>query len=390
MDKICFAIFCFGGPLLVLWLTQKSDVLNKIGSIILAYAVGIVVGLVGLFPETEEFRTFQSTIAAVSVPLAIPLMLLSANVRAWSRLAPSFIKSLLAGIVACLAAVTIGFLIFGQDDSQTFSHIGGMLTGLYTGGTANLASLKVALGVSDSVYLQVHTYSIVVSSIYLVFVIMAGQRVLGLFMPHFDHAKDRPADLATDLENHDSELFLGLFSRDNRKDLLKGLGITLGIIVLGAALALLAPSNAFQAVFIMLISLFAIFLASSKRVRAIKRTFELGTYFILVFSFAVSSQVSTAMFTDIDMHFFYFTLVVTLGSLLIHIVLNTLMRVDVDTTLVTSISLICSPPFVPVLTSALHNRAVLGPGIAVGLIGYSIGTYLGFTVAYTLPLLANG
>ena len=60
------------------------------------------------------------------------------------------------------------------------------------------------------------------------------------------------------------------------------------------------------------------------------------------------------------------------------------MRVDTDTTLVSSISLICSPPFVPVMAGALNNRAVIGPGIAVGLIGYAVGTYLGYAVALAL------
>jgi uncharacterized membrane protein len=34
--------------------------------------------------------------------------------------------------------------------------------------------------------------------------------------------------------------------------------------------------------------------------------------------------------------------------------------------------------------SVLHNKAVIGPGIAVGLFGYAAGTYLGFCVAKML------
>jgi uncharacterized membrane protein len=32
----------------------------------------------------------------------------------------------------------------------------------------------------------------------------------------------------------------------------------------------------------------------------------------------------------------------------------------------------------------LHNKAVIGPGIAVGLFGYAIGTYFGFGLAKML------
>ena len=64
-----------------------------------------------------------------------------------------------------------------------------------------------------------------------------------------------------------------------------------------------------------------------------------------------------------------------------------IIRIDTDTTLTTSISLICSPPFAPVMGSALGNKAVIGPGIAVGLFGYAIGTYMGFGIAQLLLVL---
>ena len=48
--------------------------------------------------------------------------------------------------------------------------------------------------------------------------------------------------------------------------------------------------------------------------------------------------------------------------------------------IVTSISAICSPPFVPVAANALKNQAVLVSGLATGIIGYAAGNYLGIAV----------
>ena len=67
-----------------------------------------------------------------------------------------------------------------------------------------------------------------------------------------------------------------------------------------------------------------------------------------------------------------------------HVLLNAMFRIDTDTTLATSISLICSPPFVPVVAGAVRNKAIIGPGIAVGLFGYAVGTYVGFVLAKLL------
>lgn len=388
LEQIFIVAICVLSPLLIMWLTYKSSILNKIGSIILAYALGCILGLTGVIPSDEEVFRLQTLIASASIPLAIPLMLYSANIKAWASLAPSFIKSLFFGLLGVSLAITIGFLMYGDTNSDMYSRIGGMLTGLYTGGTANLASLKLALNVPDDVYLQVHTYSMVVSAIYLLFIVVFGQKILGFILPKFKEDKNEVNNDIT-LENHDNELFYGLFTRENMPHLGKSLGLTAIIIAIGAGVALLFNENMFQAIFILVISLLSIVSSLISKVREIKRTFEFGTYFILVFSVAVSSQINTGMFEKIDFTFFMFTTVVTMGALLIHVLLSAIFRIDTDTVLTTSIALTCSPPFVPVMSGALRNRAILGPGIAVGLFGYAIGTYLGFGIAMMLGCIGG-
>mgnify|MGYP002621683706 CR=1 FL=1 len=377
-------LFCVFSPLLILWLTYRFKVLSKVGSIIIAYIIGCVLGLTGLIPDTDEMHAAQTAVATYAIPFAIPLLLFSSDIRSWARLAPAFIKSTFFGVLGCVLAITVGFLICGRSAPQLYANIGGMLTGLYTGGNANLASLKLALGVDDATYILVSAYSTLMSAVYLFFVIIVGKRVLLLFMPDFKEDKNIAGNNDVQLQNHENELFLGLFRRDNLKDLLVALLLTILVIVLAFAVAKLFPKDAFQSVFILAISTLAIFASLNKKVRTLKRTFEAGTFFILVFSMAVASQVSLRTLTQVDSGIFLFTTIATLGALAFHVLLSAIFRIDTDTTLTTSISLICSPPFAPVIGSALHNRAVIGPGIAVGLFGYAAGTYIGFSVAKLL------
>ena len=51
---------------------------------------------------------------------------------------------------------------------------------------------------------------------------------------------------------------------------------------------------------------------------------------------------------------------------------------------VSQIALLCSPPFVPPVVGAMKNKKVLISGIAIGLVGYAIGTYLGVLIAMLL------
>ena len=381
--KLGVILICLLSPLLILWLTYRYVALRRVGSIIIAYVIGCGLGLTGLIPDTEEMHAVQTGVASAAIPLAIPLLLFSSDLRSWIRLAPSFLKSTFFGLLGCALAIVAGFLICGTSDPQFFANVGGMLTGLYTGGNANLASLKIALGVDDTTYILASAYSTMMSAVYLFFVIICGKRVLRLFMPDFHDDNNSQGDDVT-IENHDDELFLGLFRKDNLCDLGTALLLTVVIILVGAGIARLCPKSAFQSVFILTISLFSVLASLVGRVRRLKRTFEAGTFFILIFSVAVASQVSLRTLTEVNPDLFLFVTIVTIGSLFFHVLLSALFRIDTDTTLVTSISLICSPPFAPVMGGALKNKAVIGPGIAVGLFGYAIGTYLGFAIAHLL------
>lgn len=377
---------CLFTPLLILWLTWRFPALNKVGTIIIAYVIGCLLGLTGLIPDTPEVHKVQTDIATYTIPFAIPLLLFSSDLKSWMRLAPSFIKSTLFGILGCCIAIVIGFLICAGDDREAFASIGGMLTGLYTGGNANLASIKMALGVDDTTYIITSAYSTLLSAVYLFFVIIFGKRVLRLLLPDFPKEKVAPSG-DVEMKNHDNELFYGLFRRSNLRTLTQALLLTVIIIAVGAGIALLCPKRMFQTVFILSISTLAIIASTFKRVRTMERTFEAGTYLILVFSIAVASQVTTGTLGNIDPHIFLFITIATLGSLLMHVLLSALFRVDTDTTLATSISLICSPPFVPVVAGAVKNKTIIGPGIAVGLFGYAVGTYVGFLLAQLLLLI---
>lgn len=384
--QIFVILFCVFTPLFILWLTYKSKALNKVGSIIIAYVIGCLLGLTGLIPDTDEMHAAQTAVATYTIPFAIPLLLFSSDIKAWARLAPAFIKSTIFGIAGCALAIILGFLVCAGKEPDLYANVGGMLTGLYTGGNANLASLKLALGVDDSTYILVSAYSTLMSAVYLFFVIIVGKRVLLLFMPDFKDDKD-VSEGKSKLENHEHELFLGLFRRSNLKDLRIALALTVVIIAASFGIAALVPKDSFQSVFILAISTLSILASLNHRVCSLKRTFEAGTYFILIFSLAVASQVSLRTLTQVDSGIFIFTTITTLGALLFHVLISTLFRIDTDTTLTTSISLICSPPLAPVIGSALHNRAVIGPGIAVGLFGYAAGTYIGFAIAKMLMAL---
>ena len=68
---VAFVLF----PALVIWLSSKFTLLQKLGLVLICYIAGIIVGNVGILPES--FADIQSMMQDISVAVALPLLLFS-------------------------------------------------------------------------------------------------------------------------------------------------------------------------------------------------------------------------------------------------------------------------------------------------------------------------
>jgi uncharacterized membrane protein len=76
-------------------------------------------------------------------------------------------------------------------------------------------------------------------------------------------------------------------------------------------------------------------------------------------------------------------------AIVFHVASCWLLGIDVDSTLVSSTAAIFGPAFIPPVTAALKNKALLGPGLTLGLAGFAVGTYLGLFTAWALRSLGG-
>ncbi|MBS2100539.1 DUF819 family protein [Carboxylicivirga linearis] len=364
-------------PVLAIYLCQRYEFLNRVGTIVMSYVIGVILGLLGA--SSEEFYQLQDTLMNITVPIAIPLMLFTSNVKAWKNLAVKPLYSLLFALLAVLIAVISGYFVFKGNTIPSFNKVAGMLVGIFSGGTPNLASLKLILDVDEEVYLAIHSYDMVIGAVYLFVIMGFGQKLFGLVLPKFV-----PMNSLAEFNKEDDALWLVVRDKVKRKKLLIVLLITLGLIALAGGIMMLVPESAKMVVFIFLITAFGIGGSSFKKIHQTEGTFDLGMYLILIFSIVVASKASVDNITNINPALFGYITFVIFVSLILHVLLARFKKVDVDTVLVTSAALICSPPFVPVVAGSLRNREIIVPGLTVGLIGYALGNYLGYAMAMVL------
>lgn len=378
------AIFCLV-PAGVLWLCRRFSLLNKIGPVLLLYGIGLLIGNIGLMPE--QLPAVQDLLSNATVPLAIPLMLFGCSFS--MKGTRSQILALITGMIAVICAVAIGYLIFGKNIPDG-AKVGGMLTGVYTGGTINLAALKAMLNVDEETYIMINSYDIFVSFLYLTFLLAAGIRLFRKFLPHQSGTfSEKDADsIRQEIEKENENPYKGLFTRNGLSQAAKLIGITVLTVGVSAGVALLLPDGLFMTIFILMLTTSGIAISFVRPVRKLKYSYDIGMYFIYIFCIAVASMADLGKLNlAAGLDLIGYLLTVVFGSLLLQSIMAKIFRIDSDMMVIASVTYINSPPFVPMMAAAMKNKDILAPGLAIGVIGYAAGNYLGFLMSKFLELL---
>ena len=124
----------------------------------------------------------------IIIPIALPLLLFSLNLKRWIKLAKGAVLSLVLAMISLLASVFIGYYLYADSITDSWK-VAGMLVGVYTGGTPNLAAIGTALNVSPDIFILTHTYDLIIGAIALLFLMTVAQRVFHTFLPKFGLVK---------------------------------------------------------------------------------------------------------------------------------------------------------------------------------------------------------
>ena len=374
-------------PAIIIFLEGKYKVIKKVGAVLVCYGIGLVVGNIGILPEGSA--KYQDLLTQISIPLSLPLILFSMDVKKWLKSVGSAFGSLLIGLISVLVMIFIGYWIF-KGSIKDIWQVSGLLVGIYTGGTPNMAAIKTALGVSQELYILTHTYELTLGAIYLIFVLSIGQRVFLWVLPPYKSPNVETVNANETIEvgkldlEKEFESYDGIFEKKTLLPLLAAFGLSVAILGVSYAIGLLFSEDIRPAIIILSITSLGIAFSFVPKIKKIKKTFQLGMYLILIFCITVASMADVSKLADVSFSLFYYVGLAMFGSHFLHVLIARIFKIDADTVLISGVALVCSPPFVPVVAGALKNREIILTGMVVGIAGYAVGNYLGIAVAYLL------
>ena len=356
---------------------RLSKKINLLSPILLCYLTGIIIGNLSFIPIDKDLAM---TLCELAVPLAIPLILYSTDLKKWVLLAKTTSISFLLVVISAITSAILAAVIFSPY-TEEFWQLSGMLVGVYTGGTPNLMAIGVGLKVSEETLVLINTADVVTGGLYFLFLISVAKWLWGKILPPFkkeEEVGEAETQAAAAGEKPAPVCFF---------DLAALFLLSVAIVGVSAGVSHLITGKLEISIVMLIITTLGIAASFNRRIRNTPGTYDAGHYLILVFSLAIGVNADIAkLFSSSSVVFLYtvFTLVV---AVLLHILLARFFRIDTDTAIITSTAGIFGPAFIVPVAEGIKNREVIVSGLTCGLVGYAIGNYLGFAVAWLLRAL---
>ena len=374
-------IFYIVAPAGVLFICRKNKVFNKIGPVLTLYLLGVLVANIGILPTEEtaykKIFDFMESFSGALIPLALPMILFGCNFRKFSL--GKSVGAFVIGSASVAAFVIAGYYIFRDNLGEEGPKMGAALTGQYLGGAANLAAIKQMLGLSADNFVILSTCNLIVSFFYLMFLMGGGVKIARWIV-----GKRGGKEQNVNLEEYTEENPYKEFGK--KKSLLQlGKVLVAALVVMGISVYIGTVAGGGKGIsmvaLILSITTLSLLLTTWKEVRTWDKSYDAGMYLIYVFCLVMATMADLSKIDwNQSLYILLFQAVIIFGSLFLTILLAKLFRIDADTAVITSDTLINSPLCVPMIAATMKNKDVIMTGIANGLLGYAVGNYIGYLI----------
>jgi uncharacterized membrane protein len=373
--------FALGATIMVfvafgLWAETRSWG-QKLGGPLVLLAISMAASNLGLIPFSAPI---YGTIAGILVPMAIPLLLMRADLRTiFTESGPMLLAFLIAAAATVVGAVAGAWLI---DMGPLEAEIVGTITSSYIGGSLNFVATAEALGIRDSsIYVASLSADAVGAVIFLLLLmLMPAVRYIRDAMPSkFIGQQTDAAALTTSVTDARDVQPLRLVSAAT------GLAISLIICALSAAITSVMD---IESLFILVVTALTLLVANFAKpvVRHVSSEFELGTLFMYIFFVAIGAGANLGEVLGAAMPIIAFIIVMILVHLCLLVIIGRWLKLDLAEVLIASNACILGPAPAAALAASKGWQPLIAPGILVGMFGYAIATFIGVALSSVLGL----
>jgi len=361
-------------------LEMKYKLFRSLGAALTGILLGMLLSNSGIIPGESPTYDF---LMGDGVYFGIALILLSVDLKSVLQAGPGMLAAFGIGAVGtAVGAITGGLLLAGMVGPETWK-LSGQFAGTYTGGGANFAAVGRAFETSPDLFSAATAADVIITAIWMM-VCLAVPVVLGRpgrnsepdLEPRAEvsetpgpvAAKEKPPTLERTLNNSVKPLSLVHAAAL----VVVAVGAVWGASFLGGLVPVIPE--------VLWLTTLVLVMAQIPTIKALPGGALLGNYLILLFLASNGARSVVANLVAMGPPVFYYAIITVAIHGLVIFGIGRLARLDMATLAVASQANVGGAASAVAMATArgYHDRLV--PGVAVGLIGYAAGNYLGIAV----------
>ena len=350
------------------WAEQNTRLGKMMTGIIFSMMVTIILANLKIIPTAAPV---YDTIFSRILPLAIPLLLFRANIRAALRDGGPTLWAFGIGSAGVVLGVFIAVALVPLGDLKAVTA--GLITATYTGGSANMAAVAIATNFNQGAELTSMIAADIIATNIQTMVLIA---LPGLAFINNIYGRTESTSSNTQATN-------------TKPFVLKDLNMAGACIAVALAFLLVAIGDAvadmagIQAIGVLVTSALALLIANLAKplVELLSGDFEIGTFLIFLFLIAVASGADVWVLAETGPVFFIFVGIVltvhTAFLLLVARLLRPWLKLDIRSLVIGSTACVGGVTTASAIASAKGWRDLIVPGIMAGTLGTAVGSFLG-------------
>jgi len=371
-------------------LEARTRLFRALGAALTGILFGMALSNLGVLPGESPTYSF---LMGDGVYFGIALILLSVDLRSVVQAGPGMMAAFAIGALGtAVGAITGGLLLAGRVGPETWK-LSGQFTATYTGGGANFAAVGRAFDTSPDLFSAATAADVIITAVWMMVCLVApvllrrpgGRGDFEAVVPDPGRAQGgtlpAPAPVTGELSGSGGSPSLEKTLNDSIRPVsLTGAAalvvVAVGAVWGGGVLAHLLPSIPE----VLWLTTLVLVMAQIPVIKGLPGAALFGNYLILLFLASNGARSVVANLVAMGPPVFYYAVVTVALHGLIIFGIGRLARLDLATLAVASQANVGGPASALALASArgYHDRLV--PGVAVGLVGYALGNYLGMGV----------
>ena len=367
---------------------------SKVSGAIVALLGALALTNLGIIPTNCVW--FDDIIWGFVVPMAIPLLLLSCDIRKIGREAGKILILFFIGAIGTTIGAILGYKALGGV-VDNLAGVAAMMTGSYIGGTVNFAAMVDAFKVPGETSSAAVVADNLLMALYF-FVLIAIPSIKFFYNkfthPHIDEVNARGVDeeAKTQAAAYWGKKPISLM------DIAINVAISVIIVCVSTQIAailsdVIPKTNVVTSILnglfgnkYLILTTLTMIIATifAKPLEGLSGSQEIGTYLIYLFFFAIGAPASIkAIFLNAPLLLVFCAIMVAVNMLFCFI-FGKLLKFDLEDCILASNACIGGPTTAAAMAISKGWVKLVGPIMLVGTLGYVVGTYFGTFVGQFL------